>query len=244
MMTDPKRLLEENGDALESAMLRSVRGDGVTPESRQRIFAGLGIVGAAVTTSAGAASSIAAVKSGLFQWTAGAAMKWIAISSVALVPAGVLVARSYRSGATREPVPTVQPAGVSRNVAEPIQAPIVDTTVVEPAAPAAAAREPKRSPGVQARTLSDEVAALQIARTALAQRDPNAALAALDRYKSHYASGRLSPEATVLRIEALVQKGDRAEATQLADRFEAQNPKSPYAERIRSIVRGAGNSAR
>jgi len=170
-------------------------------------------------------------------------MKWIAISSVALVPAGVLVARSYRSVATHEPVPTVQPASVPRSVAEPVQAVAPDTAVAEPAAPAVPSREPKRLPSVQARTLSDEVAALQVARTALAQHDPNAALAALDRYKIHYASGRLSPEATVLRIEALVQRGDRAEAIQLADRFEAQNPKSPYAERIRSIVRGAGNSA-
>ncbi len=242
---DPKRLLEENGDPLESAMLRSVRGDGVTPEGRQRIFAGLGIVGAAVTTSAGAASSIVAAKTGLFKWTAGAAMKWVAISSaVALVPASVLVARSYKGTAAREPVPTVQPAIAPRSAPAAVLAPVTDTAVTEPAAPAVPLRETKRAQPAPPPTLSDEVAALQVARTALAQHDPNAALAALDRYKSRYPSARLSPEATVLRIEALVQRGDRAEATQLADRFETANPKSPYTERIRSIVRGAGSPAR
>jgi outer membrane protein assembly factor BamD (BamD/ComL family) len=92
--------------------------------------------------------------------------------------------------------------------------------------------------------LSDEVATLQVARIALADRDANAALAALDRYKSRFATGRLGPEATVLRIEALMLRGDRAQASALADRFESSNPKSPYAERIRSIVRQAGGAAR
>jgi hypothetical protein len=46
----------------------------------------------------------------------------------------------------------------------------------------------------------------------------------------------LAPEATVLRIEALLESGDRAQASALAERFETSNPKSPYTERIRSIL--------
>jgi hypothetical protein len=40
----------------------------------------------------------------------------------------------------------------------------------------------------------------------------------------------------VLRIQALIERGDRAQASALAERFETANPKSPYAERIRSIL--------
>jgi outer membrane protein assembly factor BamD (BamD/ComL family) len=92
-------------------------------------------------------------------------------------------------------------------------------------------------------SLSDEVAALQVARAALADHDAGAALAALDRYKSRFGSGRLSPEATVLRIQALVEHGDRGQALALADRFESANPKSPYADRIRSILSSAKGPA-
>ena len=99
-----------------------------------------------------------------------------------------------------------------------------------------ATREPRSTGQPNASSLSDEVTALQIARTALVGHDAGAALSALDRYKIHFPAGRLLPEATVLRIQALIERGDRAQAAALAERFESSNPKSPYADRIRSIL--------
>jgi len=49
-------------------------------------------------------------------------------------------------------------------------------------------------------------------------------------------SGKLGPEATVLRIDALTQRGDRAAASAMGDRFLAAHPHSPYADRVRSIL--------
>jgi hypothetical protein len=246
-MNDPRRLLEENDDELENAMLRSVRGDSVSREGRQRILAGLGISAAALTASTGAASSIALAKSGVLKGTSAVVVKWLALCSVvSLIPAGVWVARTRTTQTVQLTQPSDAPSRPQRP--QPVVEPSPALAIAPPEAPPAAAppREARAvaSPAARSSALSDEVATLQVARTALADRDANAALAALDRYKSRFAGGRLGPEATVLRIEALMLRGDRAQALALADRFESSNPKSPYAERIRSILRQAGGAAR
>ncbi len=245
-MSDPKRMLDESGDELERALLRSVRNDAMPDGSRRRILAGLGIAGAVVTTTSTAASSLAAGKAGLFKGTTAIVAKWLAVSAlVSAVPAGVWVARS-RSRAHEIVAPVAQsaPAAVESKSAskEPaigpaaIAAPPVSPEHAPLALPAKSVRESKAVPQAAAAALSDEVAALQVARTALAAHDAGGALAALDRYKARFPQARLSPEATVLRIEALIERGDYAQANALAERFEAANPKSPYAERIRSIL--------
>lgn len=246
-MNDPRRLLEENDDELENAMLRSVRGDSVSREGRQRILAGLGISAAALTASTGAASSIALAKSGVLKGTSAVVVKWLALCSVvSLIPAGVWVARTRTTASVELAHPSDAPTRPQRSQPAVEASPPVAVTPPEVPTAAFPAREARTvaSPPGRSSALSDEVAALQVARTALADRDPNAALAALDRYKNRFAGGRLGPEATVLRIEALVLRGDRAQASALADRFESSNPKSPYAERIRSILRQAGGAAR
>ena len=50
----------------------------------------------------------------------------------------------------------------------------------------------------------------------------------------------MGPEATVLRVEALVRAGDRSAAARVGNAFLAGNPQSPYATRIRSLL-GAPN---
>jgi TolA-binding protein len=234
-VSDPRRLLEGDADEFESELLRSVQVDSVSDGSRRRILTTLGIAGAVVTTSGAAASSLVASKAGLFKGATAVVAKWIAVSTVvALVPAGVYVARSQlrarEIARSSQEAAVVEPKAPANTSNEALAAPTLEIPekVVTP-------REPKAAPPPNP-SLSDEVAALQVARSALAGHDASGALAALDRYKSRFPAGRLAPEATVLRIEALVERGDRAQASALADRFEASNPKSPYADRIRSIL--------
>jgi hypothetical protein len=223
--------------------------------SRRRILTGLGIAGAVVTTTSTAASGLAAGKMGLFKGTSAVVAKWVAISAlVSAVPAGVWVARTHRRTedanlASAKTATAVEAKDVAK-VAVPKDLSAA-ATVAPPAAPEVApspakpVREVKTGAAApSAPTLSDEVAALQVARTALTAHDSAGALAALDRYKSRYPQGRLAPEATVLRIETLIERGDRAQASALAERFEASNPKSPYAERIRSILSRSKGQAR
>jgi TolA-binding protein len=248
-VSDPKRMLDESGDELERALLKSVRHDAMPDGSRRRILAGLGIAGAVVTTTSSAASGLAAGKMGLFKGTSAVVAKWLAISAlVGAVPTGVWVVRSHRRAqeitvpAAKASVPVESKVATKEPASEP--APVVSPETTPP--PARATREVKAAPipAPASTTLSDEVAALQVARTALAAHDAGAALGALDRYKSRYPQGRLAPEATVLRIEALIERGDRAQASALAERFEASNPKSPYLERIRSTLSRSKGQAR
>jgi hypothetical protein len=110
----------------------------------------------------------------------------------------------------------------------------------EPAPRHRAAPERLRSPA-KAPDLGEEIAMLDRARKALGSGDASGALALLD---AHSASGakRLGAEATLLRIEALVRAGRRAEARALAERFVAANPTSALAERAQRLAGLAGEA--
>jgi outer membrane protein assembly factor BamD (BamD/ComL family) len=77
-----------------------------------------------------------------------------------------------------------------------------------------------------------------VARKALARHDAAAALSALDDYQHRFPRGLLAPEAAVLRIDALAQRGSMGEARSLAKRFLAAHPASPHADHVRSILKG------
>jgi hypothetical protein len=83
--------------------------------------------------------------------------------------------------------------------------------------------------------LAAETELLDGARQALAGGNTSMAIDRLDRYQIEFPSGVLQPEATVLRVEALVKTGDRRGAAALAQRSMATLPEK-YAERIRRLV--------
>ncbi|MFH0900530.1 MAG: tetratricopeptide repeat protein [Pseudomonadota bacterium] len=85
--------------------------------------------------------------------------------------------------------------------------------------------------------LPEEIRCLDVARTALDKGDPPAAIDALDYYERRFPGGVLAPEAVVLRVDALEQKGDTAEAILLAKAFLEKYPGSPLAARIRRVLR-------
>jgi len=119
-------------------------------------------------------------------------------------------------------------------VGEP--APVVEAP---PPAPARApVRSRPRAAAANAATLADEVRMLEEAQRALAAGDPAGALRACDRYRGAFATGKLAPEETILRVRALLARGDRQRAVGLAEAFVSAHPDSPYAARIRAIVDG------
>ena len=77
---------------------------------------------------------------------------------------------------------------------------------------------------------------LEEAQRALAAGDPARALRVCDRYQAAFAAGKLAPEETILRVRALLARGDRQRAVSLAQAFVSAHPDSPYAARIRAIV--------
>ncbi len=86
---------------------------------------------------------------------------------------------------------------------------------------------PNRSPAqVVESTLNDEQPLLETARTALLNRRPDAALAALRQHGATFAHGALSEERDALWVQALVLAGDDAGAAARAHWFREQYPNS------------------
>jgi type IV secretory pathway VirB10-like protein len=86
-------------------------------------------------------------------------------------------------------------------------------------------------------SLAEETAALDEIRAAIEASDAARALALLDRYDRRGEGGnRMSAEAMVLRLEALVQGGHTTKARELARTFIERNPNNPLADRARAIL--------
>ena len=95
--------------------------------------------------------------------------------------------------------------------------------------PAAAAAHP--------RTLADERALLEKARTALAGGDDDGALAAVNRHAKQFPSGLLAEERDALRVRALASRGDDVHA--LFDDFQSRYPLSLFLPSVRAAVESA-----
>jgi TolA-binding protein len=239
-MKDTRPWVQETDSDEIRALLRSAELDEPPNGAMRRVLtkAGVGVgVGLAVvatsTTTASAAKLGPAVVG-----------KWLAIT--AFVGAGAVAAVHVARPLTTK---LAQPALTSTaHEAAPPAAPKptpaleqTDTVVpTEPSnveAPAAvpAPRAAKPSPAASA-DISGEIAAISVARAALDKGNARGALAALDHYQQDFPRGTLAPEATVLRIEALNVAGDRARAKSLGEAFLKAHPKSPHAQRVRSLI--------
>jgi hypothetical protein len=113
------------------------------------------------------------------------------------------------------------------------------SVAVVPEAPApAVAPAPAARPVRAARDagLTDELAALDGARVALASGDAQVALVALDAYARAYPRGHLRLEADVLSIDALARSGRADAAKRRAETFLRRHPRSVLAARVRGYL--------
>jgi hypothetical protein len=231
-VNDPQRLLDEGSTSFESKLLRAGRKDAPAPHNRRRIAAALGVgsVFAAGTVATGASAS---GKTWLGFATAGTARLTAGIAAGALaVYGGVHALGPAPVEPNAKPAATASPPA-PRPVVEAAPAPLEPAPVpVETAEPPP--RRPTASPVLD--TLSEELALLDRARRALAQRDYAGTLAALDDHARRFPKRHLASEATVLRIETLVKSGDVAQATRLGKAFLARQPNGPYAKRVSSLI--------
>ena len=145
-------------------------------------------------------------------------------------------------------VPASTNAPASTNVAPAQQqnepsttAPFEATTVRVDDLPTAIATTTALPPKAAARTagsvsFDDELALVESARTALAKGDASGCLARLDEYDRRVQKGTFEREVAVMRIEALIARGDTARARSLGEAFLAESPNSPYANRIRTLL--------
>lgn len=257
-MSEPQRLLDEGGDDLSLSLLRSARGDGPSPHARRKTMVALGLaggVGAGVTaaTATGAASTMAksSATAALAKWIGmGVIGGIVTVGTVEVVQTKSAPAVTQSAAINAGPVAKAKPAkgltpAAVNDAPAPIDAAAPAPAIEEPAVKPSAA--PIEAPRATARpadkpTLADEVAALDAARVALSSGNAAAALRALDDHDRRFPGGVLGMEATVLRIEALVARGDRASASRLGRAFLDAHPRSPHASRVRTLI-GATDEA-
>jgi hypothetical protein len=141
-------------------------------------------------------------------------------------PAPVRAATPKVARSGSDAVPAAAPAAAAaRGAAAP-----VSTAAFTPPAANSAAETPRVV------SIAEETAMLDRARRALASGNAASALNELESYDQRARARALSTEAAVLRIEALLQAGQRASAVALAQRLLALQPNGPHANRLRSIV--------
>jgi hypothetical protein len=143
-------------------------------------------------------------------------------------------------------IPTETPPSVPAELAESTSAPPVAVTeTVKSASPVMPSRSFPRpaqakhsiSPGaaLAEASLSEEVLMIDRARQ-LVREHPRESLTALGEHQRRFPQGALRDEATLLRVEALVNLGDLESARRLAEPLIASRSDAPIATRMRALL--------
>jgi len=221
-------LADPNADPELRQLLEAARND--HPRSQALRMAPL-VIGTLLTVQAAAAATPVAAGAARYAITT-AVLKWFA--GGVLVGAAALSAAQALEPAVKQGEPAVAQS------AAPIarQRPSARPAPLAMVAPVLVAPEPSAAPVKVQATRADvarEVALLDAARVALLHGNARSALDALARL-DRLPARSLLPEATVLRVRALLALHDLEAAHEAADRFTAMAPSSPQAAVLRTLL--------
>jgi len=217
-VTEPKRLLDGEGSDFERELLGSLTGEKPPRALSRRMRQGLVVAGLLTSAKTGIASFI--VVAGLVSVSAGGG--WLVYRHYAApMPPPVRVV-------THAPAQAASPPAAVEVPPAPPPTPVATESPRPSAAPTSAP-----SAGGD---LREEIASMDRARAAVRAGDGKGALAALVEHQRRFPRGTFAQEATVLRIEALVQLGQTGAAQTLGKKFLAAHPESPHAERVERLL--------
>jgi hypothetical protein len=247
------------------ALLRSAKDDGPPDGALERAMAAVG-VGGGVAGGAAAAASGAAIRptSSVARWLF-EIFAWVTVGIVggALfageigAPSGQVSQPSSAAAAAAAngaPAPPEESgAGVvahdsdgkgadktSERAGEPATAPSPSRGRHHPEQHPSPSRAASKAPRP---TLAEEVALLDSARRSLLDGNAAGALTALEKHGRDFGAGSLGAEAAVLKIDAMVARGDHASASAAARAFLAAYPQSPHASHVRAVLRTGSETA-
>jgi hypothetical protein len=236
----PERLLGGDATDFERRVIDSARGKGPSTAASARMAKALGVsvisVGTAVASSAVAgkvtASGAAAATGSSSMWA------WVSVGLVGMAVAGGVGGVRAWHRAHREPTPVVASPPVSTATAPAAAAatsPVPPAAVLEPTLGPTPA--PRRARGATpSGDLREEIELVDSARRAVSAHAGAQALEILRRYQGRYPSGSFRPEATAIKIEALMTLGRDVEARSLAKQFVAEHRGSLLATRVAALV--------
>jgi hypothetical protein len=260
-MSDPNRLLQEGASGFERQLLSAALTERPTEDAQARLLVSLGVVGAttAAATSAGGAGATGALSTATKAWAlksfcavalmgaAGAATVRVVGSSAEQKPGAVSAVSTVRAAPVPPAVeavtvPAMQTAP-SPVASSPVRSSPVPAKPAGPSQPPANARRVVAAPEAAAfprptlsSSLSEETAALDAARSVLRAGRVTEAIALLDDFARRFPSGLLQPEASAVRVEALLALGDHASAETVARALVATAPKTFAAHRVKAML--------
>jgi len=226
----PERLLEGEGTAFERRVLEQALARGPSKELSQQMARalGVGVTTLAAPPSAAASAPVAPATASTSTLT------WVWVSAVVVTLSAVGVVAGLRASKAARSAPTA-----SRLEAPLVAPPIVPAEIVPaPAPPSRAAGLPAKL-SVPARPTADlhtEIELVDGARAAVAQSSPGRALELIARYATRYPAGSFVPEATAVKVEALMQLGRTEEARALAVRFVATHRGTLLGDRVAAVA--------
>jgi hypothetical protein len=259
-MNSPPRLLQCCSHLEARELLRAGSAEVPRASALRATALALGVsAGVAVTTAAGAAGATAAATSlaapslalvvgkwlaigtfaglalaaGANQLTSGGASSAVAPSQIALNPAPALPVLP-RVAEARSETSTPQPADVSRRPTPPHKTTFAPRSEVAGARVEAALPDHASLP--DGRDLGREVEQIDAARRAVAAGNARQALLHLDQYESLERTSTLDREALLLRVDALLLSGRKAEALTLARAYLSHYPGDPHSSRLHALV--------
>lgn len=256
-MTDPKRLLDMGADDFEREVLKSALPDRGSQRAYERTLTALA-AGTAITVATAATSAATPVG-------ASVVLKWLGVGALL----GLATAGSVSVALERSPTTPPLAARVEPVAAKIADTPPPKSTTATPAAidvgpnektspraavsdPNAVVADPMTAPGpstgalpatvTSSEKLLQEVKTLDRAKSALSSGNGSAALSALDEHDRSFPNGALAPEATVLRVRALVLSGNRSAALGIARNVVRANPQSAHAQALRNLLPELGTN--
>lgn len=158
-----------------------------------------------------------------------------------LAPAGLTSGEPPLSGAPRRPDLAPEPLDAARRTFSTTSPDEPNRSATDEASTAVGRasypRSPPTAPGsLETSLLAHEIALVDAARAALAREEPAAALSIIERHEVEILHKSLGVEAALLRIDALLALGRRADARGVARRLLASGLAGPHASRLKQLV--------
>jgi hypothetical protein len=259
------RRLVDGGATLKERLLLQAGIDESPPNSagRRRTLAALGVAVGASTVASTATAAVVLSRGGALaqaKWVVfGAIGAAVGVGSVELAtrpdavapPSPALVASVGRNATATPTSPAhvesaprpLAPLSVSSHLPPPYPVPNDDhaTAVLSSSRPSReqALRSVPRASRTEAAPPAElvaQVAALDRARAALRTGRARESVTLLDRFDRNYPGSHLAPEATVVRVSALLALGRRAQATELVRAYCRTGGRGAYGHRLMRLV--------